>query len=170
MKHSISFLCLLFVLSFCQAQSIERKLIGNAGQTLSAGGFQLSYSVGETVILPSPSQTLSFPSNAMMVSIGFQQPHVAKTFGIVYSYNWVSAYPNPTTGLVRLDIHGDNFQANTIKVFNELGQQVAVKPFVMVNGSIELNLSNVSSGVYIIAVTDNTIGNTLSVRVLKQNR
>ncbi len=170
MKQLLTFFSFLFASLFLQAQSIERSVIGGAGQTLSAGGFFMSYTVGEAVILPSPSATFSFPSNAMLASIGFQQPHVANTGGNVVSYNWISAYPNPTTGWVRLDIHADNFQVNNVRIYNMLGQEVAVKPFKMVNGSIDLDLSNVSSGIYTVAVTDNTVGNTISTRIIKQNK
>lgn len=162
------FFSLLGITSFCQ--KIERSLVGSAGQTFIAGGFQLSYSLGETVILPSPSASFNVPTQPTMYTIGFQQPHVATTGAVVTTNNWVSAYPSPTTGRVRLDVHGDNFQANSVRIYNSIGQQVAIKPFIFVNGSIDLFLDNLPAGVYLVCVTDNNVGNTIATRIVKQNK
>jgi Secretion system C-terminal sorting domain len=166
------FLLILFGLTGAASfsQRIERSLVGTAGQTFVSGGLQLSYSIGETAILPSPSVVINAPTVPMMASIGFQQPHIALTGGLISANNWVSAYPNPTTGHVRLDIHGDNFQVNYVRLYNALGQEVVLKPFVMVNGSIDLQLGNLPAGIYFVCVTDKTIGNTISTRILKQNK
>jgi Secretion system C-terminal sorting domain len=168
-KFFIFFLSLFSAIN-CFSQSIERHLVCNAGQTFIAGGFQLSFSLGEPVIVPSPSQTFNVPTSPKMVTIGFQQPHVAQTGGVLHSNNWVSAYPSPTTGHVRLDIHGDNFQVNFVRIYNSMGQEVSVKPFTLINGSIDLQLHNLSAGLYLVSVTDKVTGNTIATRILKQNK
>lgn len=170
MNKLASLMVVLLLCATSYSQKIERSLIGTMGTTFLSGGYQLSCSLGEAVILPSPSQTFSSPANAMIFTIGFQQPHVAKVGQLVHSENWVSAYPNPTTGWVRLDIHGDNFQGNIVKIFDAMGKQVAVKPFVFVNGSMDLRLDNLSSGTYMIAVTDPKLGNTVTTKIVKINK
>lgn len=167
------FLLLLFLsfmgsATFCQR--IERNLVGCAGDSYVANGFQLSFSVGEPVILPSPSASFDVPTFRRIFTIGFQQPHVAITDANLSTGNWVSAYPSPTTGRVRLDIHADNFQVNSVRIYNAIGQEVAIKPFVMVNGSIDLFLDNLPAGYYMVSVTDKIVGNTVAVRILKQNK
>lgn len=159
--------CLLFASTF--AQSIERYVLSSTGTTLNTGDYQMSFSVGETMILPSPSITTYGPYYPMMLTIGFQQPHVAKRGILLHANNWVSAYPNPTNGWVRLDIHGDNFQTNQVRVTNALGQRVPIPPFVLVNGKIDLRFDNLSAGVYLVSVTDDRTGNTVSVRIIKRN-
>lgn len=158
------------IITLTKAQSIERSVIGNAGQTFSANGSYITFTVGEPVIVPSPSITFSPLSNARIFTIGFIQPHVASTGSLVYLYNWVSAYPNPTTGWVRLDIHGDNFQVNNVRIINSAGQIVATKSFQMVNGSIDLDFTNLAAGIYIVAVSDNKIGRTVTTKIVKQNK
>ena len=170
MKKLAAFLMLVFFITNSFSQSIERKLIGTAGNTAIAGGYQLSYSIGETAVTPSPSQSFAIPANTIMFSIGFQQPHVANVGGVVHHNNWVTAYPNPTSGWVRLEIHGDNFQRNTVKIYNALGMQVALKPFVMINGNMDLDVSNLASGSYIVAVTDDNLGNTVAIKLVKINK
>ena len=114
------------------SQSIERKLVASNGTTLVSGGFQLSYSLGEVAVL-SASSGLSSPS--FFASIGFQQPHVAKIGQVLPKENWVSAYPNPAINIVRLDIHGVNFQSSDIKVFNPIGQTV-IAPFTFTSSTV----------------------------------
>src|SRR6478735_986454 len=62
-----------------RSQSIERKLVGTAGTTFISNNYQLSFSVGEVVITPSPSVKLDGINRQLLATIGFQQPHVAKT-------------------------------------------------------------------------------------------
>jgi Secretion system C-terminal sorting domain len=167
------FLLLLFLtlsgsLVFCQ--QIERSLVGCAGQThVSASGFQISYSIGEPVIVPSPSATFDVPTQPSIASIGFQQPYVANAGAILSTNNRISAYPSPTTGHVRLTIHGDNFQVNSVRIYNSFGSQVPIRPFTMVNGSIDLFLNDLPAGLYTIAVTDKIVGNTVATRIIKHN-
>jgi hypothetical protein len=170
MTRLILLLFFSFIVTASFGQRIERSLVGTAGQTFVASGFQLSYSVGEPVILPSPSTTFNVPTVPLLASIGFQQPHIATTTGLVSTNNWISAYPNPTTGRVRLDVHGDNFQANSVRIYNAIGQEVAIKPFVFVNGSIDLFIDNLPAGIYLVTVTDKTFNNSVAIRILKQNK
>lgn len=162
----------LFLLLTVKAQTIERSVISVVGGSVSADGYYLSYSVGEPVITPSPSQTLYNPFVFIptMMTIGFQQPQVAKVGVRDNIYNWISAYPNPTSGLTYLDIHGDQFQVHSVRIINSLGQEVAVKPFVMINGSIELHLEKLPAGVYMIAVTDFYLKKTATTRIIKFNK
>jgi hypothetical protein len=169
MKQLFLFIACILSIAYVNAQSIERSVIGNAGVTLSSGGSYITYCVGEPVILPSPSITFSPSHNARMVTIGFIQPHVAQSGQLVYSYNYVSAYPNPTAGWVRLEIHGDNFQTNIVRVTNGMGQIVYTRPFKKVNGKIDLDLSSLATGMYMISVTDEKVGRTVTTKIVKQN-
>jgi len=170
MKKIVSLFTILVLINAVKAQKIERFLTSSAGETFSAGGYYTTFALGETVILPSPSITFSPSTNSSMATIGFIQPHIAYTGALVHSYNWVSAYPNPSTGWVRLDIHGDNFQTNYVKISNMLGQFVSVLPFKMINGKIDLNLTGLAAGAYVIAVTDERVGRTVSTVIIKQNK
>ena len=165
MRKFITLTVLTIVCLTGRSQSIERKLVGTSGSTLTGSGYQLSFSMGEVMITPSPAATLNY---VLLTTIGFQQPHVAKTGSIVAAKNWVSAYPNPAVNNVRLDIHGDNFETNYIWVTNAAGQ-IVIAPFSFVNGSIDINVSRLAGGVYIVAVTDKTSGSTVSTKIIKQN-
>lgn len=163
---------LLFFFFSSSAQHIERSLVSTAGGSSFAGGYYLSYSLGESMVTPSPSRTLYNPFVFIptMMTIGFQQPQVAPVGERVNIYNWVSAYPNPTSGLVHLDVHGDQFEVHAVRILNTAGQEVSVAPFEMTHGSIELHLNQLPAGAYMIAVTDYYTHNTVTTRVVKVNQ
>lgn len=168
MKKLITLTALTITCLIVRSQSIERKLVGTAGTVFISNNYQLSFSVGEVMIQPTPAVKITRMGQDVLATIGFQQPHVAKTGAIVHANNWVSAYPNPAVSNVRLDVHGDNFQTNYVKVFNAAGQSV-LAPFVFINGSIDLNVSKLAAGVYFVAVTDKVTGHTVTTKIIKQN-
>ncbi|WP_366187330.1 T9SS type A sorting domain-containing protein [Flavobacterium ovatum] len=67
MKKIIILFTLLVITGSLNAQTISRKVVSSAGGTLSGGGGQLTFSIGETFI---PSLT----ANGDVVTHGFQQP------------------------------------------------------------------------------------------------
>lgn len=170
MKKISIFLLICFFYGNAFSQSIERNLVGTAGETLAAGGNYLCFSIGEPVILPSPSEVFNPMFRAIMFTIGFQQAHIAQTGSLLHSHYRVSAYPNPTTGWVRLDIHGGFPQTNSVKIYNAAGQEVVFKPYEIVNGKIDLNLSGLPAGMYIVTVTDKVTGNSATTQIIKQNK
>lgn len=170
-KKVTSFLVIAWLFTFgAFGQSIERKLVGNAGETFSSGGLQLCCSLGEVAILPSPSAVFDPVHYGTMFTIGFQQPHVAKTGSLLHPSNWVSAYPNPTTGWVRLDVHNANSLDNAAMIIDASGRQVAIKPFTMVNGKIDLNLGMLPAGTYTVVVIDKITGNSATTQIIKMNK
>lgn len=165
MNRIITIFLLLLFCKTASSQSIERELVASNGTTLINGGFQLSYSLGEVAILATANPN---SSTTFFATIGFQQPHVAKIGQVLPPVRWVSAYPNPAVSIVRLDIHGMNFQPADVKVFNALGQLVTT-PFTFINGSIEVKLGHLAAGTYIISVTDKETGSNISSKIIKQN-
>ena len=166
MKKIATLFVLLSAFHFCFCQSIERELIGVNGTTLSNGGYQLSYSIGEVV---TKSSLAPSNSNPFFITVGFQQPLVAKAGQILAVNDWVSAYPNPAVTKVRLDIHGINSESNRVQVFNVAGQSV-VAPFTFINGSIDIDISRLAAGVYIIKVADKFKERSVSAAIIKQNQ
>jgi hypothetical protein len=154
----------LFILFACMAsaQSIDRQLIGANGTVLKSGDYQLSYSIGEISV---QAYYKRFPT----LTEGFQQPHVARTGEILNGYVRVSAYPNPTTGLVTLDIYGYKFETFNVRICDAIGKTVATPPFTTRNGSITIDLTAMPAGAYFIAVTDNHYSTAVSAAIIKQH-
>lgn len=66
MKNIITLFAILILVGNSNAQSISRKLVSNAGGTLTGGNSQITFSIGETVI--------SSLSADAMITQGFEQP------------------------------------------------------------------------------------------------
>lgn len=164
MKRISTLCCLLFgLLGATYAQSIDRQLISTNGASLTSGNYQLSYSIGEIGI---SAYYKRFPS----LTEGFQQPHVARVGEILNGYVRVSAYPNPTTGLVKLDIYGYKFETFNVRIADAAGKLVATPPFTTTNGSITIDLTAMPAGAYMIAVTDNNYKTAVTSIVIKQHQ
>jgi hypothetical protein len=160
-KFTLSFLLVLltFIVS---GQSIDRQLVGTSGTIFKAGNYQLSFSIGEVSM---GAYYKRFPS----LTSGFQQPHVARVGEILNGYVRVSAYPNPTTGLIKLDIYGYKFETFNIRITDAAGKLVATPPFTTGNGSITIDLTAMPAGAYFIAVTDNYYTTAVTATVIKQH-
>ncbi|HLK97752.1 MAG TPA: T9SS type A sorting domain-containing protein, partial [Hymenobacter sp.] len=79
----------------------------------------------------------------------------------------VSLFPNPTTGLVKLDVRGANAKGNLkVDVVNMLGQTVhsaALKD----NFENQLNLSNLANGMYLLKVQTGSDFTTRQLTIAK---
>jgi hypothetical protein len=67
----------------------------------------------------------------------------------------VSTFPNPTTGLVNIQLKGAETTETSIKVLNALGQVILEKQ-VQNNSNIEVDLSKEISGLYILHIVNGT--------------
>ncbi|MBC6612586.1 T9SS type A sorting domain-containing protein [Hymenobacter sp. BT507] len=61
----------------------------------------------------------------------------------------IEAYPNPTTGMVRLNLSATNARQRRATVFNTLGQAVLTRPLTAA-AEQQLDLSTLSSGLYTV--------------------
>ncbi|MES2617485.1 MAG: immunoglobulin-like domain-containing protein [Bacteroidota bacterium] len=77
--------------------------------------------------------------------------------------NKVNVYPNPSTGVVTLDLQGSLAKNATIVVYNALGQAVMTQTYTDALGKYEVNLSNQATGVYTIKLISE--GETITKRV-----
>jgi len=78
----------------------------------------------------------------------------------------ISVYPNPSSGLVTVDLKGSLAQSATIEVYNAMGQVILVKAFSETTGKFELNLSGHASGVYTVKLIAD--GQVITKRVVIQ--
>jgi hypothetical protein len=68
--------------------------------------------------------------------------------------NTVNVYPNPSTGIVNIEIAGD-VKYNSIEITNTLGQQVYTSSSNLVSGVHAVDLSNKATGIYFITIRNN---------------
>ena len=134
------------------AQEISREVISIAGNEVSSGTVQLSWTVGEVSV-----GTLG--DNGTKLSIGFHQ-----TFDV----NWLpelelSVYPNPF--LDRLEIQSNRLvDGGRILIFNQAGQLLFREQASWIE-RYSLDLSRLASGMYFLKVISE--GEHI-LRILKQ--
>jgi hypothetical protein len=151
------------------AQGTDRKLLAPNGAVFTAGKYQLSFSLGEVVVLPTPGASITGNNPVSFVTTGFQQPHVASKGELVDGPEWISAYPNPAVNIVRVDIHGLDPGNNAVRVTNMAGQ-IVMTPFQFINGSLEIKLDRLAAGTYIVSVMDKESAKVVSTKIIKQNQ
>ncbi len=78
----------------------------------------------------------------------------------------VSVYPNPSSGLVTIDLNGSLAQNATVEVYNAMGQVILVKEFSEVMGKFDVNLGGYASGVYSIRLIAS--GHAVTKRIVIQ--
>lgn len=76
----------------------------------------------------------------------------------------VAVYPNPSKGLVTIDLKGALSVNASIEVYNQLGQIVYSKVYNETKGVFEIDLSGNASGVYTIKIISN--GEVVTKRVV----
>jgi hypothetical protein len=78
----------------------------------------------------------------------------------------VSVYPNPSNGLVTIDLNGSLAQNANVEVYNAMGQLILVKEFTVATGKFNIDLSSNASGVYTIKLIAD--GQVVTKRVVLQ--
>jgi hypothetical protein len=78
----------------------------------------------------------------------------------------VSVYPNPSSGLVTIDLKGSVAQSATVEVYNAVGQMILVKEFTDATGVFNIDLSGNATGVYTIKLIAD--GEVVTKRVVIQ--
>jgi hypothetical protein len=73
----------------------------------------------------------------------------------------VSMYPNPTTGMVNIDISDADFTTGTVNIINTYGATIETK--ILTNREADVNLQSYNAGLYFIVVSYNNTTVTKSV-------
>lgn len=76
----------------------------------------------------------------------------------------VNIFPNPATEKINVS-WGKNSKPDEVKVFNYAGILIKI-PYTINNSSMEMNIANLSSGIYILALTTNN--STIYTKLIKK--
>ena len=165
MKH---FFTIVFAFTIClvrvQAQSLERQVLGTAGNFSTATWGSLSSTAGEAM-----TNTLSV--TATTLTQGFQQPLKSDlTTGIKNISTGeasVKVYPNPASNKINVVLNtGNAHDRYLVSLSDLLGQKLAV-PFETINGGSEtltfiFDVQHLAAASYFIIINDEhgTVVNT----------
>ena len=162
MKTIIFILAMLPLL--LSAQSLERQFLGATGGFGAASNVHLSSSVGETIITTETGTTL-------ILTQGFQQPEDAMV-GIEEPEHGfaLKAYPNPTPGLVHLEIESDRPVDFHLELYDIQGRYYPISDTELkVNGRLEhtLDMSYIPAGNYLLRLTNPDATLNQNIKILK---
>lgn len=169
MNYSTRIILLFLVLSssFSYAQTLERSVIGSAGQDQKNSSLNVSFTVGEVAITTSKKSSL-------IITQGFQQSIEEKDGNDTTSISEnlansldISLFPNPTQEWV--NVKSESEQELQLTVIDGLGKIVYSKK-LSVKKSIEnkIEVSNWAVGQYYFNFNEIESNKTSSFKVLKQ--
>ena len=125
----------------------------------STSGSSYEWKHNNTVI-PGNKQKLKVTTNGTYAVRVKDAKNCASTFSADYTYtvsgrkevmqNQFSLYPNPTSGLLILELA--TAQPAEVTVFNALGQQILQKTVAKTDEKVQLDLSKVAKGIYLVQV------------------
>jgi len=128
------------------SQTTGHELIGSAGDCFTGTGYQLDWSIGESV-------TSTFSDESYLLAQGFQQ-HVYTVGTIVEDPATggptFSLYPNPVTGHIFLQIEGELPDGLRYKLFDIKGVMLIDRE--MFDNPVSLDLSAFANGTYLLSV------------------
>lgn len=161
MKSTIIFICInLFwgLTSFCQNPSSQ--VIAASGDEFKSSDISLSWTIGETI-------TETINNNTITLTQGFHQSKIIITSidQLSESKFALSAYPNPTSGVVYLKIETENVKNLQYQLIDSKGTLLTRKEIS--SNTAEIDFHNFSNGIYLLEVFENqTI--LKSFKILKQ--
>ena len=126
------------------------KVLSHNVNIFEAGVYFINYSLidpsGNEAAIVSRTVYVAYPPNCTNTYSGTTSLTLDKA---------ITVYPNPTSGKVNVSYTLTNNQPMTIEVTNSIGAIVANKTVAGGFGVAELNLSDVTSGVYFVRLTNN---------------
>lgn len=93
---------------------------------------------------------LSMASNAINVRLGGEKAGDAT---ILFEENMMTAYPNPTTGLLNISLHSSEVKTGEILLYNTLGQVIFSQHIDMTDGvyTQTIDISHLAAGIYTLS-------------------
>ena len=153
MKVKISIFLFASFTSLASAQT----LINTGGEYCSNNTTEVYFSIGEVFIETSTNTT-----NA--ITAGFNQPTINITpTNIRFENVKINVFPNPTSNILRISTNSNTKYC--VKISSAAG--VSVKSLTFSENESQIDVSDISPGVYVIEISDIT-GASNSYRIVKQ--
>lgn len=150
MQKSVFWLFLMIVGSICQAQSLDRFVIGTTGGQATSASYQLEFTAGESVVGTVETGTL-------ILNQGFNQTNPPYNTAIEPAPIDVSyrLFPNPTTDWINVELIMSEAVGVTVSFTDLNGRSIPVAaqswaPSTIVEG--RWDLSGLPTGMYLMTV------------------
>ena len=148
--------------SMLTVQSIGRNVLSSAGESISVGGSQLDYALGELITLTAADKSTDH------ISQGFIQPAGDKyvsTMEISKTDLAVSVFPNPVSSMLNIQLT-ENLSTNLeYTVFDIRGRKVMTGNLTEMTS--QLAVDHLSSANYVLTLSSKSIGFYKTIRFSK---
>lgn len=133
---------------------------GNSSTLTATGADTYSWSLGlntdTEVVSPTSSSDYTVTgtdvNGCSNIAIVSQSVSLCTAIEVYANNNQIVVYPNPSIGVLNVDLENVN-TSTTINVYNTLGEFVLSEMLVSLKNQI--NINELSKGIYIIKITDN---------------
>lgn len=146
MKFKIRILIVFAILNFGLLRLQAQETINTSGSDASGSGGVVTYSVGQAVYVTNTSSSGS-------VAQGVQQPfEISVVLGIdeVHINLSLTAYPNPTTDMLTLEISDFNSESLNYQFYDINGRVIDAKEITSEKTNIET--SNIAPAIYFLKI------------------
>ena len=153
----------IYFLLFSFVCFAQQDVVTNGGDAKSEGG-SFSYSVGQILVSQVEPPSGSWSEEAITINHGVQQffiPNCENNQQVK-----ITAFPNPSNGLVNIELSNWDDVEVSVAVFDVLGKSLLQQP--LSKKRTQLNLSQLNSGIYLISI-DNVCGSVSSFKLILNN-
>ena len=151
---------ILFLIS-TGAGAIAQEVVASSGNSNSAGGITVDWTLGEPVI-----ETLTGANNILTQGMHQSKLTVTNLDDMVIPGMEISVYPNPTKDLLKIEVESQGNELLRYELFDITGRKMVLKK--MRSKSEEVDMSSYSPGIYLLNVL-NQNGEHLKVcKIIKQ--
>ncbi|MBO6516031.1 MAG: T9SS type A sorting domain-containing protein [Bacteroidia bacterium] len=143
MKTILLAVCGLLLVTYTNAQSLDRSVVSTSGGEMSSSSTTLEYTIGETIVG-------DMSASGTMLTNGFNQAQKEPGVGIenIIARLGLSIYPNPATD--RLTIESE--ENLNVSVLDCLGKEVLPVRNVNANTQEVLQVDQLPAGVYFLRI------------------
>jgi len=164
MKHFTLSICFALIALNALGQSISKQVIGSSGEELSNDTYKVNFTVGETIV--------GMIENGEVIHQGFwagiSEDNTLTVETLVDAEEELSIYPNPVINVLQIKFKLQEVQNYTTQLYDLNGKQIFnLKPIVQ-GQIVQMDISHLSGGMYLLMVTDKTSNYNKSFKILKK--
>jgi hypothetical protein len=163
MKTTLFFFCFLIGGFHLYSQQISKQVIGSSGEPLSNGTHTINFTVGEPIV--------GIVQNNAAILQGFWaellNDDTLSVSSIVELENWVSVYPNPVVNYLKFNFNTQSVSYFKVGLFDVSGKLLIEDTLKNQNANSQLDLSHLSSGIYLLKITASETNYNKSIKIIK---
>lgn len=149
-KSRFSFIIFLFISFYSYSQDLSLQVLANQGNSSTIDGISLSWTIGEPII-----ETVE--NSQVILNQGFHQAVFNTTLNIDQeNISSLAFWPNPVSNLLNINIESSEDSILSFSLFEVSGRFIKKKVLRITEPNIFINVSDLSSGIYMLHVTSST--------------